>query len=177
MMSILCVILIQPIYMQVQSKVILNSSNSSIIGFSLSSDDFISLHDVYKGLSSEEKCQQTSYVIQFLWRDLSSDFDVVGPYFTASESLETASLYSMVTRTMLAFLHFGFGVRALLCDGASSNLSLLKVLSNNVGKVDITDPSFLSHFVGKRVHLLACPSHQVHCTCTFSLCNVHNILI
>ena len=81
----------------------------------------------------------------------------------------------MVTRTMLVFVHFGFGVRALLCDGASSNLSLLKVFSNYVGKVDITDPSFLSHFDGKRVHLLACPSHQVHCTYAFSLCIVHII--
>lgn len=31
----------------------------------MSSDDFISLHDVYQGLSDDEKCQKTSYIAQF----------------------------------------------------------------------------------------------------------------
>ena len=31
----------------------------------MSSDDFISLHDVYQGLSDDEKCQKTSYNAQF----------------------------------------------------------------------------------------------------------------
>lgn len=92
----------------------------------MSSDDFASLHDVYEGLEIDEKCQKT-YVMQFLWRSLTSDFDVIGPYFTCPSTLETHFLHS-VTRTMLAFTQFGFGVRALLCDGASTNLSLLKLL-------------------------------------------------
>lgn len=145
-----------------QSKVIWNSSNSSIVGFSMSSDDFTSLHDVFKGLSSHEKCQETSYVIQFLWRDISSSFDVVGPFFTSSSTLQTSYLHSMVTRVMLSFIQFGFDVRALVCDGASSNLCLLKMLSNNVGHNDISDSSFLSPFDGKPVHIVPCPSHQVY---------------
>ena len=48
----------------------------------MSSDDFSSLHDVYDGLSEDEKCQKTTYIVHFLWRDLSSDFNVVGPYLT-----------------------------------------------------------------------------------------------
>ena len=140
-----------------------NSSNSAIIGFSMSSEDFISLHDVYEGLCVDEKCQKTAYVVQFLWRDLSSDFDVVGPYFNSLSSLETTSLHSMVIRTMLIFTQFGFGVRALLCDGASSNMSLLKLLCGytNNEEADISRPWFKSPFDGKRVHLLVCPSHQV----------------
>ena len=46
----------------------------------MSSDDFASLHDVYEGLEVGKKCQKTSYALQFLWRDLSSDFDVIGLY-------------------------------------------------------------------------------------------------
>lgn len=76
----------------------------------MSSDDFIGLHDVYQGLREEEKCQKTSYVIQFLWRDLSSSFDVVGPYYTCPSSMETQFLHSIVTRTMLnlafIFVHY-----------------------------------------------------------------------
>ena len=60
---------------------------------------------------------ETTYVLQFMWRDLSSDFDVLGPYFNIPS---TKYLHSLVTRTMLAPL-FGFGVKAMLSDGASSN--------------------------------------------------------
>ena len=140
-----------------------NSSNSAIIGYAMSAEDFISLHDVYEGLMEDDKCQKTTYIIQFLWRDLSSDFDVVGPYFNCSASLETKSLHAMVIRTMLIFSQFGFVVRALLCDGASSNLSLLKLLCGHTNNdVDINQPSFKSPFDGRHVHLLVCPSHQVH---------------
>ena len=64
---------------------------------------------------------------------------------------------------MLAFCQFGFSVRALLCDGASSNLSLLKLLCGNINHedVDLSETSFKSPFDGKRVHLLVCPSHLV----------------
>ena len=48
----------------------------------LSSDDFSSLYDVYDGLHVNENCRKTTYIMQFLWRDLTSDFDVKGPYFT-----------------------------------------------------------------------------------------------
>lgn len=167
-----------------QSKVIWNSSDSSILGFSMSSDDFISLHDVYEGLCMDERCQKTCYIVQFLCRDLSSNFDVVGPYFNCSSSLELKVLHSMVTRTMLAFTKFDFQVRSLLCDGASSNLSLLKLLSgfDNHHKEDILEPWFTSPFDGKPVFLLVCPSHQVCvcmcmyvCTCN-SMC-VYNVYV
>lgn len=129
----------------------------------MSSDDFISLHDVYQGLSDDEKCQKTSYIIQFLWRDLSSSFDVVGPYYTCPSSLETQFLHSIVTKTMLVFSQFGFHVRALLCDGASSNLSLLKLLCGYVNnEQDIRAPWFKSPFDGKNIYLIVCPSHQVY---------------
>ena len=83
----------------------------------MSSEDLKSLHDVYDSLDTDEKCQKTSYVIQFLWRDLSSDFDAIGPYFTVSSTMESKFLHSIVTKTMLAFSQYGFSIRALVCDG------------------------------------------------------------
>ncbi len=129
----------------------------------MSSDEFLSLHDVYEDLNDEEKCQKTCYILQFLWRDLSSNFDAIGPYFNCSSSVEMQFLHSMVVRTMLAFCQFGFYVRALLCDGASSNLSLLKLLCDYTNDEDITiqNPWFKSPFDGKNVYLVVCPSHQV----------------
>ena len=97
--------------MQVQSRVIWNSANSAIMGFAMTSDDFSSLHDVYADLDQEERCQKTMYVVHFLWRGLLSDFDVIRPYFNIPSTMEMKYLHSFITRTMLAFIQFGFGVK------------------------------------------------------------------
>ncbi len=73
---------------------------SCIVGYAMSSVEFISLHE---GLNEDERCQKTSYMLQFVWRDLSSDFDVVSPYFNCPSTMETQFLHSIVVRTMLAF--------------------------------------------------------------------------
>ena len=148
---------------QVQSKVIWNSAkiNSAIMGFALTSDDFAGLHDVYEDIDKEERCQKTTYVIQFMWRDLSSIFDVVGPYFNILSTMETKFLHSIVTRTMLAFTQHGFGVKALPSDGASCNLSLMKLLSGQSDDSSKITLWFVSPFSGEKVYLIVCPSHQV----------------
>ena len=95
-----------------------------------------SLHDVYQGLEANENCQKTTYVVQFLWRDVTSNFEIIGPYFSCPATIETRFPHSIVTRTILAITQFGFGVRALLCDGASTNLSLLKLLCGHSNELD-----------------------------------------
>jgi hypothetical protein len=147
--------------LQVQSKIVWNSSNSKIVGFAMSSDDFASLHDVYEGLDRDESCQPTTYMMQFLWRDLSSKFDVIGPYFSLSSTVEAQYLHNIVVKTMLVFHQFGFHIRGLLCDGASSNLAVLKQFSNVKKGSDTICPWFVSPFDNERVHLIICPSHQL----------------
>ena len=39
-----------------------------------------SLANIYQTLD-QDTATQTSYILQFLWRDLTSDFDIIGPYF------------------------------------------------------------------------------------------------
>lgn len=138
-----------------------NSANSTITGFAISSVDMGSLHDVYEGLDEEEECHKTEYILQFLWRDVSSDFDVIGPYFNLSNSIEAQHLHSFVTRTMLVFVKYGFRVLGLLCDGASSNLALLKQFCNSKKGDKCISPFFKLPFDGHKVYLIICPSHQV----------------
>ena len=45
-------------------------------------DELASLSDVYTTLSPDYRKRQTSYILQTLWRDLTSNFDVIGPHFT-----------------------------------------------------------------------------------------------
>lgn len=42
--------------------------------------DMASLHDIYENVDEDEECNKTDYILQFLWRDMTSDFDVLGPY-------------------------------------------------------------------------------------------------
>ena len=69
-------------------------------------------------------------------------------------------------------------VSALICDGASSNLSLLKMLVGKRGLLgfDITQTdkhaiptTFTNPFSGKNVFIIICPSHQVPMTRVINL--------
>ena len=103
-----------------------------------------------------------------MWRDMSSHFDAIGPYFTAERSLETKFLVSCLFESMFVFETYGFQVRGLVCDGASCNLSLFKHLCNISGLYGTDEdgvmyvPSkFVNPYTGNNVHLIVCPSHQV----------------
>ena len=83
-------------------------------------------------------------------------------YFTIPSTMEAKFLHGIVARTMLAFTQFGFGVRALLSDGASANLSLMKILCGHEDASTMAiSPWFTSPYNGKKVYLIVCPSHQV----------------
>lgn len=137
----------------------------------MSADQLPSLHDVFKVLDNGFRTQQTSYILQFLGRDLSSEFDVIGPYFTCEQRLEAKFLEACVFDTMYGFAAYGFGVLGLVCDGASCNLACLKRLcgvsgqygtdlqaTGGVGEVAC---HFTNPFTGREVYLIICPSHQV----------------
>ena len=66
---------------KVVSRLMWNSRNQQIItiGLAMSPEDMSSLHDIYMTYDEDTKTEQTTYVLQFLWRDLTSKFDIVGP--------------------------------------------------------------------------------------------------
>lgn len=49
----------------------------------MTSREMASLQDVYEQLKTP-KALKASEFLQFLWRDLTSDFDVIGPLTTAA---------------------------------------------------------------------------------------------
>ena len=78
-----------------------------------------SLADLYQ-MFNGENAKQTLYNLQFLWRDLTSNFDIVGPYFTSSKTMEGKFILACVMETVQ--LH-GLKISLLVCDGVSSNLT------------------------------------------------------
>ena len=115
--------------------------------------------------------------MQFLWRDLTPSFDVLGPYYCSSGTLECKVIIGVVLETIKVFHVFEFETSLLVYDGAISNLSAIKqtigvsgVFGCDPSQADPNTiaPSFANPFYPtKRIHWLICPSHQVqNCTCT-----------
>ena len=65
---------------KVISRLMWNSRSQNVIGLAMTVEEQASLHDIYEMFKGDEKVCQTSYILQFLWRDLTSSFDIVGPY-------------------------------------------------------------------------------------------------
>ena len=111
-----------------------------------------------------------------LWRDLTSGYDMIGPYFPVSSSVDSNILQEFFLLSLKAFSNYGFKVSIVLWDGASSNLTLLKLLCGspratlpvnedaddlrgryfaNMSFVNPEDPS------GNPIFAMICLSHQV----------------
>ena len=166
---------IHPFVFQIQMKVACNLKGGSISGFTMAPDELPVLDDVYTS-AIQSGCQKASYIVQFLWRDLTSGYDMIGPYFPVSSSVDSNILQEFFLPSLKAFSNYGFKVSIVLCDGASSNLTLLKLLCGspratlpvnedaddlrgryfaNMSFVNPEDPS------GNPIFAMICPSHQV----------------
>ena len=90
---------------KVISRLMWNSRSQTLIGLSMDHDELSSLSDIYN--YSDGNCpEQTSYILQFLWRDLTSNFDIVVPFFTSSSTMESKLIISCVLDTLkLLYLH------------------------------------------------------------------------
>ena len=156
---------------KVVSSLLWNSRNQKLVGLAMTSKDQASLHDVYQMLDGSETIQQTSYILQFLWRDLTSSFDIVGPYFTCGGSLASKFILACVLETLRLFQMHGFKTSVLVCDGAASNLTTIKATMgihgafgscNDTGDPHKVEPWFINPFnPPNKIYWIICPSHQV----------------
>ena len=155
---------------RVVARLMWNSRNQRVVGFSMSHDDMANLLDVYQALDPDAATKSTTYVLQFLWRDLTSSFDVVGPYYTSSKTMESKYVLGVVLETVKLFHLYGFNTCVLVCDGASSNLTTIKTTMGESGVFESTaviNPLFTNPFnPSRKIHWVICPSHQV-CDCVY----------
>ena len=70
-------------------------------------DELATLADVYEK-PNEDGPMKTTYFLQFLWRDISSDFDLVGPYFTSNPGLDSRFTLACLYETMQVLESVGF---------------------------------------------------------------------
>ena len=69
---------------KVAAKLHWNSRNDALVGHSMTAQVVSTLCDLYVKLDKEEAPANTDYVMQALWRDMTSDCDIIRPYYTNS---------------------------------------------------------------------------------------------
>jgi len=66
---------------KVISRLMWKSRSQTIIGLAMNAEDQASLHDVYELFHKDKPVEQTAYIMQFLWQDLTSSYDIIGLYY------------------------------------------------------------------------------------------------
>ena len=149
---------------KVIQKTMWNSKNHSFIGLAMAPEDMADLHDIFEDLNPNRRILKTNYILQFLWRDLVSDFDVLGPYYTAETSVEHKFIIACIIDSMIKYQAHGFKTKVIVCDGASSNLKAIKKFIGHTGTFEPHEeisPQFLNPLTNEFTHFLICPTHQL----------------
>jgi len=76
-------------------KLLWNSRSQKFVGYAMTHEQLSTLCDVYCILQPGFRQRRTGYILQTLWRDLTFDFDVIGPHYT-SETTMSVSLCNLV---------------------------------------------------------------------------------
>ena len=150
---------------KVVCRLMWNSRSHQLVGLAMSYEDLSSLTDIYQLLQGDCRAQQTSYILQFLWRDLTSSFDAVGPYFTSAGPLESKFILSCVLESLRMFHVNGFNTCCLVCDAAATNVAVIKATTDVEGAYGDAEvnPEFINPFDPlRKIYWVICPSHQVH---------------
>lgn len=92
-------------------KVAWNSKNGKMVGLAMNSKDAPLLADLDPDNNEEGKAAE--YFLQFLWRDLTSDFDVIGPHYSTAHSMDCAFTLACLMDTLDVFQAYGFKVNIL----------------------------------------------------------------
>ena len=61
-------------HLQEQSKIVWNSLNGTIRGYAMRPEELPWLRDVYMSVGEDYDQQQTSYILQFLWKKKDQTF-------------------------------------------------------------------------------------------------------
>lgn len=170
---------------QIQMKVAWNLKGGGITGFTISVGELQVLHDVYTS-TVEEGAKKASYIMQFLWRDLTSGYYLVGPYFSTEGSISSNIFQEFGMLSLKAFTAYRFHVSIIFCDGAFLNLSVRKILGGferkdspvNEDAADVHEKYFLDmsfpkpeYPYGRPISIMICPNYQVfqYLACTLIL--------
>ena len=97
--------------LQVVGKVAWNSKNGKMVGVAMEDHEIPNLADFNLHEPEGDDVQAAEYFLQFLWRDLTSDFDVIGPHYSTAATMDCPFTMACLHETIDAFQAYGFKVR------------------------------------------------------------------
>ena len=82
-----------------------------------------------------------------MWRDLTSSYDIIGPYFTCAKTLESKFVYACIMETIKLFHFCGLKTSLMVCDGASPNLTMIKATRGHFGAYSFKKGTFFMYYL------------------------------
>jgi hypothetical protein len=79
-------------------------------GLAMDADEQITIKDIFKDLDVTGEREPAEYFLQFLWRDWSSKFDIIGPHFPSVKSITAAFMHGCLLDALHAFQMYKFMV-------------------------------------------------------------------
>ena len=158
---------------KVACQLIWNSKSQALAGLAMMSKDLSSLNAVYRILEEPDSPRQTLHILQFLWRDLTNNYDIVGPYFTCAESVDGRFIYACIFETLRLFQTHGLKTSLLVCHGCPANLTTIKTNHGFSGAYSVLpadstedqytiNPWFVNPYNPSiLIYWMICPTHQI----------------
>ena len=69
----------------------------------MNAEDKASLHDEYELFHKDKPVEQTACIMQFLWWDFTSCYDIVGPYYTSLDDFTAKVIHTCALETIHLF--------------------------------------------------------------------------
>ena len=102
---------------KVVGKVVWNSKNGKLCGIAMEPAECAFVTDIYSDLNKDAKEPAAAeYFLQFLWRDMSSDFDVIGPHYASATTMDCNFTHACTTDAIEAFQAYNFKVLYLVMN-------------------------------------------------------------
>ncbi len=97
---------------KVKAKLQWNSRDNSLVGYAMSRDEMASMSDIFHWLDDDVSAQKTEYIMQTMWRDHSTNCDILGPYYSSAGTMTSEFTYCCVMDAIRKFHAYGFKARS-----------------------------------------------------------------
>ena len=105
-------------------------------------------------------------MLQFVWCDLSSKYDIISPYYSSAQGFDSKFTMACLQDALYFFEAYSFHALAIIGDGASWNHTVFKQLCGHSGKFETVDietsesiinvpASFTNAYTGARIGALS----------------------
>lgn len=113
---------------KITGKLIFCPKSRRIVGLGTQFDQYADLLDPYAYLDCQSQNRPAEHILQFIWRDVRRNFDVLGGRFSFPNAIEAKQLLPCLKETLVLFHRFKFGVMAVISDFGKPNVKVMEHL-------------------------------------------------